>query len=213
MQQDLRNNLPWSIPRAEKRRLCYIECFWTQPMTPDEELTHLEDSIRRLKIEFDVFFSGGSPRPPTDSQWRVETTLKKYSDASRLTFAQRFRYNGLASRYALFSELWRQKMRIREQGGPRRPVAEQKEGPEKEPLCRVEWRDPSSEPEKVEKLFTAFVKAKQQCGEATENLAPEAFKRFVQQKTAQLQKDMSCEQVEYVVEVDQGQVRLKAKRL
>ena len=65
----------------------------------------------------------------------------------------------------------------------------------------------------MEKLFTAFVKAKQQCGEATENLAPEAFKRFVQQKTAQLQKDMSCEQVEYVVEVDQGQVRLKAKRL
>ena len=182
-------------------------------MTPDEELANLEDSIRRLKIEFDVFFSGGSPRPPTDSQWRVETTLKKYSDSSRLTFAQRFRYNGLASRYALFSDLWRQKMRVREQGGPRRPAVEQKEGPEKEPLCRVEWRDPSSEPEKVEKLFTAFIEAKRQCGESTENLAPETFQRFVQQKTAQLQKDMSCEQVEYVVEVDQGQVRLKAKRL
>ena len=43
--------------------------------------------------------------------------------------------------------------------------------------------------------------------------APEAFNRFVQQKTAQLQKDFHCQQVEYVVEVEQGKVRLKAKSI
>src|SRR3990172_8659616 len=96
-------------------------------MTPDEELTQLEDNLRRLKIEYDIYFNGGSPRPPTDTQWRVETLLKKYSDSSRLTFAQRFRYNGLAQRHALFSELWRQKTRTREQGGPRRGAAQLRE--------------------------------------------------------------------------------------
>ena len=39
----------------------------------------------------------------------------------------------------------------------------------------------------------------------------EGFKRFVKQKTEQLKKDMRCENVEYVVEVENGQVRLKAK--
>ncbi|MBI4463483.1 MAG: hypothetical protein HY647_02155, partial [Acidobacteria bacterium] len=169
-------------------------------MTPDEELTRLEDGIRRLKIEFDIYFNGSSPRTPQDSQWRVESLLKKYSDSSHLTFAQRFRYNALAQRYALFSELWRQKLRLREQGGPRR-AAELRETQEKEAAFRVEWHDPSSEPEKVEKLFSAFVEAKRRCGEPTENIAPEAFNRFVQQKTAQLQKDFHCQQVEYVVEV------------
>ena len=27
--------------------------------TPDEQLTRLEDDIRRLRIEFDIFFNGG----------------------------------------------------------------------------------------------------------------------------------------------------------
>ena len=33
--------------------------------TADEQLTRLEDDIRRLRIEFDIFFNGGAKRPPT----------------------------------------------------------------------------------------------------------------------------------------------------
>ncbi|MBI4460872.1 MAG: hypothetical protein HY648_12560 [Acidobacteria bacterium] len=180
-------------------------------MTADEELSQLEDGIRRLKIEYDIYFNGGSPRPPNDLQWRVERIVKKYSDASSLTFAQRFRYTGLTQRYALFAELWRQKVRAREEG-PRRRAPEAREA-KREPAFRTEWSDPASEPEKVDKLFSALLEAKRQVGENTENLAPENFKRFVSQKTAQLKRDFHCEQVEYVVEVEQGQVRLKAKGL
>jgi hypothetical protein len=32
--------------------------------TPDEQLTRLEDDIRRLRIEFDIFFNGAAKRPP-----------------------------------------------------------------------------------------------------------------------------------------------------
>jgi len=78
---------------------------------------------------------------------------------------------------------------------------------------RIEWRDPASEPEKVDKLFAALVEAKKQCGENIENVGADAFKKFVSQKTAQLKRDFNCEQVEYVVEVEQGQVKLKAKGL
>ena len=180
-------------------------------MTADEELTQLEDNIRRLKIEYDIYFNGSSPRPPNDLQWRVERLVKKYSDSSSLTFAQRFRYSGLAQRYALFAELWRQKVRAREEG-PRRTAAEARAS-KKEPAFRTDWRDPASEPEKVEKLYAALVEAKRQLGENTDNLAPEAFQRFVSQKTAQLKRDFHCEQVEYSVEVEEGQVRLKAKSL
>jgi hypothetical protein len=77
----------------------------------------------------------------------------------------------------------------------------------------VDWRDPAAEPDKVDRLFAAFVEAKRKCGENTDNLASEAFRRFVVQKTEQLKQDFRCEQVEYVVEVEQGQVKLKAKGL
>lgn len=185
-------------------------------MTIDEELTLLDDSLRRLKIEFDIFFNGGSQRPPNDSQWRVESLIKRYSDSSKLTFAQRFRYNAIAQRYAMFNDLWRQKLKIKEEG-PRRTGADlreqekEKAKQQKKPAFRVEWRDPAAESEKVDQLFAALLAAKKQCGESLDTVAADQFKRFVAQKTAQLKKDFKCEQVEYVVEVEQGQVRLKAK--
>ena len=41
-------------------------------MDVDQELTILEDSIRRLKIEYEIFFNGGAKRLPYDLRWRVE---------------------------------------------------------------------------------------------------------------------------------------------
>src|SRR5947209_13224375 len=85
-------------------------------MSVDEELSLLEESLRRLKIEYDVYFGGGAKKPPADTVWRVENILKKYSDGHRMSFAQRFRYNGLQQKYALFNGLWQQKLRIKEEG-------------------------------------------------------------------------------------------------
>ena len=181
-------------------------------MTTDEELSKLEDSLRRLKIEYDIYFNGGSKRPPTDSQWRVDTMIKKLQDESRMNFGQRYRFNGLAQRYSLFSELWRQRLKTREEG-PRRTAAALRAEQKQPSSFRVDWRDPGKEPEKVDQLFAAFVEAKRKCGENIENVGSEAFKRFVLQKTEQLKRDFKCEQVEYVVEVEQGQVKLKAKGL
>jgi hypothetical protein len=183
-------------------------------MTVDEELTHLEDAIRKLKIEYDIYFNGGTSRPPTDAQWRVESVVKKYSDASRLSFAHRFRYNSLVQRYAMFSDMWRQKVKAREEG---REPPRRREEPRPEPGAArpssfaIQWTDPEQEQDKVERLFNVLVEAKKRCGEAADSLPMDTFKRFVKQKTEQLKKEMACQQVEYVVEIENGQVRLKAR--
>ena len=52
-------------------------------MTVDEELTMLDESMRRLKIEYDIYFGGGAKKPPADTDWRVQSILKKYSDGQR----------------------------------------------------------------------------------------------------------------------------------
>ncbi|MGA8150144.1 MAG: MXAN_5187 C-terminal domain-containing protein [Terriglobales bacterium] len=85
-------------------------------MTVDEELNLLETQLRRLKIEYEMFFNNPAKRPPTDVEWKVLSLLRKFSDGGRLTFSQRFRYNEMAQRYAVHSDLWRKKARIREEG-------------------------------------------------------------------------------------------------
>src|SRR5207247_2536209 len=85
-------------------------------MTVDEELTLLESQLRRLKIEYEVFFNNPQKKPPSDLEWKVLALLRKFSDGGRMNFAQRFRYNEIAQRYAIYSDLWRKKSRIREEG-------------------------------------------------------------------------------------------------
>jgi len=85
-------------------------------VTTDEELNLLDQQLRRLKIEYEIFFNNSSKRPPTDVEWKVLSLLRKFSDSARLSFSQRFRYNEMAQRYAILSDLWRKKIRIREEG-------------------------------------------------------------------------------------------------
>src|SRR6202163_1226386 len=86
-------------------------------VTTDEELNHLDSQLRRLKIEYEIFFSNPNKRPPSDVEWKVLSLLRKFSDGGgRMNFSQRYRYNEMAQRYAIYSDLWRKKSRIREEG-------------------------------------------------------------------------------------------------
>jgi hypothetical protein len=68
------------------------------------------------------------------------------------------------------------------------------------------------EREKVEKLFNALLEAKKKAGEDTSKSGNlESFEKFVQNKTDQIRKQYGCHAVEYSVEMEAGQVRLKAK--
>ena len=201
-------------------------------MTVDEELGVLETQLRRLKIEYEMYFSNPSKKPPTDIEWKVLGLLRKFSDGGRLTFSQRFRYNEMAQRYAIYSDLWRKKGRIREEGYRRpqdallsvqgvRPAEEHQashhvayglshaKATADEPLT-VQCSDARSERDQVEKLYNALTDAKKKAGEAVSgNL--DSFTSFVQKKTDQLRKQHGCQSVEYSVELEGGKVKLKAK--
>lgn len=204
-------------------------------MTVDEELTLLDTQLRRLKIEYEMFFNNPTKKPPSDVEWKVLALLRKYADGSRMSFAQRFRYNEMAQRYAMYSDLWRKKSRIREEGY-RRPQdallsvqgvrqvdhqpathkaygvghnADASDAGQEQPLT-VQCSDPRSEKETVEKLYRALTDAKKKAGEnVSGNL--DSFAAFVQKKTDQLRKQYGCQTVEYSVEMQDGQVKLKAR--
>jgi hypothetical protein len=177
-------------------------------MTVDEELGKLDEYIRRLKIEYEVYFSGGAPRPPHDTVFRVDTLIKKYSDGSKLNFGQRFKFNQLVQKYAVNNDLWRKKLKAKEEGrgvfGAQRP-APREEGP-----VRVVCSDPEKEKEKVEQLLKAVVEAKRQVGERVDNIDPSSFAKFVSEKTRQVRESLGCEKVQFSVAVEDGKVKFKA---
>ena len=196
-------------------------------MTVDEELNLMESHLRRLKIEYEVFFNNPQKKPPSDLEWKVVTLMRKFSDGSRLSFSQRFRYNEMAQRYAIYSDLWRKKSRIREEGyrrpqdallsvqGVREEEHEQKHkvygvGHHEDQPFVVQCSDATAEADKVEKLYQALSAAKKKHGENVSG-SLDSFKSFVQKKTQEIRKQHKCEKVEYAVEVQDGKVKLRAK--
>ncbi len=182
-------------------------------MTVDEELNKLDDDLRRLKIEYEVYFNGGSPRPPRDTLYRVETVIKRYtSDQSKLNFSQRYRFQSLVQKYAVNAQLWRRKLQEKEEG--RGQFAAQRRDLEEMMASggnvRVVCANPEREPEKVEQLLKAMVDARRQVGERVDNLDPVAFQRFVAEKTKQIKESMRCDKVQFSVTVEDGKVKFKA---
>ena len=79
----------------------------------DRQILRLEDDIRKLKIDFGLFFNGGLKRAPHEARGRVESQIKRIADDRGLTYAQRYQFNALVSRYTAYRELWRRNLKAR----------------------------------------------------------------------------------------------------
>lgn len=188
-------------------------------MTIDQELDLLDDAFRRLKVEYDIFFAGGAKRPPVDSESRIQVQIRRFMENSRLTLPQRYRLQQMAQRYAVFTDLWRRKIRVKDQGyrrpedkllgvggfghlddgAPRSQPADQSES---FVLCSTDAID-------VVPLFEAVLRAREAVGQPLGGF--DTFAAFVQNKTDSIRSQFKCQAVEYTVTVKGGQVSLKAR--
>lgn len=192
--------------------------------TIDEDLAQLEKELRRLKIEYEVYFNGGTPRPPSDTQWRVEQLIKKHSDQSEMKYRQRFRYNNLASNFAKQWTVWRQKLQQREEGRAPHHYGAAARALEAERAARaaaarkmlddtgfsIVCQDPRIELDKVERLYHAMLAARERTGESGRHTTLEQFREFLAHKAGDLKKQ-GIKKIEFSVTIEDNKVRLKAK--
>ncbi len=204
-----------SFARAQKRAKAKhkFSGFATE-VTVDDQLTRLEEDIRRLKVEFDVFFNGASKKPPYDTKSRVDTLFKRIGDDRTLTFAQRYRYNSLGARYNAFRDLWRRTMQGREEGRDavmtaRLTAKEQAVADFKKAnfVCEDAHRDV----ELVKNIYSALVEAKKMCGEPVEDFAFPRFHRLIASQADGLKERLGCSRVSFSIDVEGGHVSFKAR--
>lgn len=79
----------------------------------DQQLSRMEDDIRKLKVDFDIYFNGGSKRPPLEARARLDSYIKRIADNRNLSFSQRYLFNTLVSRFTSYRELWRRNLKAK----------------------------------------------------------------------------------------------------
>ncbi|HYP28454.1 MAG TPA: MXAN_5187 C-terminal domain-containing protein [Blastocatellia bacterium] len=175
----------------------------------DQELDRLEQEMRRLKVEYDIYFNGGTLRPPNDTKGRVETAIKRIYDARNMSFSQRFRYNSLVARYNVMRELWRRQTQGREESG-KPPTAEAQAAARAQSVI-IRFSNPEREPEKVSQLYDHLIAARRACGERLGNLSLDVFTKFMRSRAGQIKSRLGSESVDFLITVDNGEVRFTAR--
>jgi hypothetical protein len=205
--------------------------------TIDEDLSQIERDIRTLKIEYEQFFGGGRKRPPTDTQWRLDTLVRRCNEKlGELNFGQRFRLSNLTQTYAKYQDFWRKKTAQRETGTQPKHFGAAAKAIEAERKKRNATRDgetqgvgvaerarednraafamsfsqPEKEQDKLETLYSKLIEARTETGESSGAPSLKDFEKFVKNKTKDL-KSKGGKEVEYTVSIESGKVKLKAR--
>jgi hypothetical protein len=91
-------------------------------LTVEEEIHRIDIDITKLKIQFDLYFIGSVPRPPTGLRDALEKQIKQLQFSIK-SVAERFLYNAVLNKFNAYSELWLKNLRIKEEGVHLHPLA------------------------------------------------------------------------------------------
>lgn len=180
----------------------------------DEELKNMEDVLRRLKVEYQVFFNGNRKKPPEDMKLRLEKISKQLSDRSDMTHAQRFRFNTLLTRYYTYKNLWRRTLQKQEnskedpktEAPPPSAAAKKKPADEKIRVC---LSDPQTEADKVKSLYDTLLHYKKVNLEEMP-FSYQQFAKYIASQTQHIRINKGCSRVTFTIILEGDSVRFTA---
>jgi len=146
---------------------------------------------------------------------RLERLIKKLSEASDMSFPQRFRFNTLIARYYLYRDLWRRTQLDQEMGAEAKTkaatLADASGSIASIPAeaVRVSISDPKNEEAKIRQLYDALLQVKGADRRETSMPYPQ-FVKYITARTQALREKHGCARVSYVIAMEEGAIRFIA---
>jgi hypothetical protein len=178
----------------------------------EDDLTNLDEWLRRLKVEYTIYFNGHRKKPPDDLKLRVEKLVKRLSEVQNMNFGERFRYNTLVTRFYVLRDLWRRTLLARELGaegadgvsgteGPATPAAGQ---------VRVSIADPEADEIRVRELYQALLNARKRNPAEAAPVAYPQFVKYIAKQVRSIKAKSGCARVIFTIAVDEDAIRFLA---
>jgi hypothetical protein len=176
----------------------------------DEDLANLDEWLRRLKVEYDIYFNGNRKRPPDDLRARVEKLTKKLSEAPNMSFSQRFRYTTLVSRFYVHRDLWRRTMMERENSGENQEPPALDRHTTAAPEIQISITDPETEKDKVRQLYDALLAIRGKHSKDAPGISYEKFAKYISTQTEGIRGKYGCSSVLFKVALEEDAIRFTA---
>jgi hypothetical protein len=169
-----------------------------------EDMAKLQRTFRLLEREYEQWFSGALPKPPSDTQRICEEIVKRYNVSPPRNLSEQSLFSMLQARYNTYMEMWNRRTRLKEEG--RLPGARdgKRSAPKPSP-------PPVAPSDPFRQVFDSFVAAKQKAGEATTKLNYESFRKTLEKQADQIRAAKGFKDVDFGVTVKDGKVSVVAR--
>ncbi len=183
-----------------------------------EELVVLDNKIKQLKFEYNLYFTGSRPREPVMLRGEVQKLVTRYSNTGIANTAQRFKFNTMAARYFALRRQWDAILKQIEEGTYKlhlfkAKLHERERGGDGEAPAGTAGRRAEPDNETTgggTDLFEAYSQARRECGEDPQGLTRAKLDRLVDRQRAAIQQRFGCDDVRFRVVVENGKAKLKA---
>lgn len=170
-----------------------------------EDMAKLQRTFRLLEREYEQWFSGALPKPPTETQRVCDEIVKRYNISPPRNLSEQSLFSMLQARYNTYSEMWNRRTRLKEEGRIPGGRESTKRSAPKSPPPSAGPSDPFRD------VFDSFVAAKEKAGEATTKLNYESFKKTLEKQADQIRAAKGFKDVDFGVTVKDGKVSVVAR--
>lgn len=192
----------------------------------EQALEELKILIRRLELEYQLYFNKARDIPPRQMRQKVDKLIRRYRNFTFRNYAHRFKFSTIAGKYVTIKEVWDKRMRMIEQGaetintgmmGGRRmkEKTEKKERPKLRPGRDSDdfiVDDKGSVDDEVKRMYNSYKAALKKCGRNPGKVSFEGFKNTIVKQTESLKQKKGCDSVGYQIKIDDdNKVKIKAK--
>jgi hypothetical protein len=203
----------------------------------EDAINRIEVGIRQLKTQYDMYFAGAAPRQPFEVRKELEILIESTGKTRMQRFADRFRYNALASKYQTMTELWNKMIRAKEEGrlrpgipgfvepvkrtqeavaaatggavGVAAPVSATAAAAGGPVFHRLRFVDPGSQESELRMFYDRFIEASRQSGGTGSQVSFSSFVKQVTQRTQAVRQKAGCEAVTCSIVIKDGGVKLR----
>ncbi len=181
----------------------------------DEQLTELDQNLKRLRIEYDQYFMGNMKRPPQVLQGKVQKVVAYFSNKMPRNTAQKFRFNQLNSRYQMYRQHWGRVMRQMEEGTYKTQRfhatirKRQNEGDEATTPVTVGSVGAKPLASPIDRLCDALGAARKKTGEQSA-IDRAKIAQMIKQQTANLRQRHPGAKIRFRVVIEENKAKLKA---
>ncbi len=175
-------------------------------------MADLDHDLTRLKIEYELYFSGSGKREPTQLRASVQRVITRYVSDPPRNATLKFKFNSLCARFQAYRAMWGRTLREIEggtyrkqrfRGGIRQAGAPAAEAPA--PAAPAGGGFDTT----IDRVYEALVAARRKTGESAP-VDREALASAIRKQAEELQRTRPDAKLKFKVVIDGSKARLKA---